>query len=292
MTDIATAGLAPGFHKIEAAAYHADPCAVPSLSSSIARMLTKESPLHAWARHPRLNPQALVDESEAFDIGTAAHALLIEGGMDNVEIIEYGDWRTNAAKEARDDARSRGMTPLLRKHWVSVEAMVTAANIQLDANTADPRPFTDGAPEQTIIWEEDGVTCRALIDWLHDDYSAVDDYKTAANANPDKWTRGSLFDNGYDIQAAFYLRGIEKLTGERPEWRWVVQEKQPPYALAVVAPQPGVIELANAKVDYALTKWRDCLEKGVWPGYPTEVCWADLPAWEEARWLEKEARES
>lgn len=293
MTDLVQpAVLLPGIHMVDAHVYHADPCATPSLSASIARVIVKDSPLHAWAKHPRLNPQTIVDESKSFDVGTAAHELLLEGGMDRVEVFEFDDWRKKAAQEARDECRARGLTPLLRKDWDQVEQMVIAANVQLDANAADPRPFTDGLPEQTIIWEDNGVLCRALVDWLHDDFSAVDDYKTAVSANPEKWCRGSLFDNGYDVQAAFYLRGIEKLTGYRPEWRWVVQEKQPPYALTVVAPQPGVIELADAKVDYAIGKWRECLAANRWPGYPTEVCWAELRPWEETRWLEKEARES
>ena len=46
--------------------------------------------------------------------------------------------------------------------------MIEAANQQLDAFGLTPRPFTDGQPEVPLVWDLDGVKCRALIDWLHD----------------------------------------------------------------------------------------------------------------------------
>ncbi|HEX5370037.1 MAG TPA: PD-(D/E)XK nuclease-like domain-containing protein [Dehalococcoidia bacterium] len=280
-----------GIHTLDPDAYHADPCEKPSLTSTIARVLLNESPLHAWTCHPRLNPQFVNQEAGHFDIGTAAHSLLLEGEA-NVEVVDAKDWRTKAAQEQRDTAYAEGKQPLLSYQWVEVERMVQAAHIQLDAVDVNPPIFKDGLAEQTLIWEEQGVTCRARLDWLRDDYDAIDDYKTTSRtANPASFSR-SLFNIGYDIQAAFYLRGLEQLTGSVAQWRWVVQETDPPYALSVVSLNPAALDLANAKVDYAIKCWRECLTTNRWKGYPSEVCYAELPGWEEARWLEKEARES
>jgi hypothetical protein len=71
----------------------------------------------------------------------------------------------------------------------------------------------------------------------------------------------------------------------------VVQETFPPYALSVISLGPDVLELANAKVQYAIEKWEDCLSRGSWPAYPMRICWAEAPLWELSRWLEREARE-
>jgi hypothetical protein len=98
------------------------------------------------------------------------------------------------------------------------------------------------------------------------------------------------------VQAAFYLRGLRTLEianadvirYEPPQWRWIAVETSPPYGLSVVEPGPAVLELADAKVDAALKLWAECLERDVWPGYPTKVATAELPAWEEARWLARE----
>lgn len=293
MTEIATRedALGVGIHWIAADVYHADPCEQPSLTSTIARILTADSPLHAWTAHPRLNPEYENTEAAHFDIGTTAHELLLEGEA-NVEVIEADSWRTKAAQEQRDAAYQAGKQPLLTHQWAEVDRMVQAARKQLARINADPAIFENGLPEQTLIWDEDGVTCRARLDWLHDGYVAIDDYKTSSRtANPAGFSR-SLFNMGYDVQAAFYLRGLERLTGAVAEWRWVVQETAPPYALSVVSLSPAAIGLANAKVDYAIARWRECLTTGRWAGYPTEVCYAELPGWEEARWFEKEGNES
>ena len=288
----------PGFLTITAAEYHSDVFGEadrqPALSAGIASILINASPKHAWAAHPRLNPDFKPREEGKFDIGTAAHKLLLEG-VENVVVVEADDWRTKAAKETRDLARASGMSPLLEREWEAVKAMVDAAREQFGAFGLDlePLPFTEGKPEQSIMWHEpNGVCCKARIDWLHDDHSTVDDYKTTSrSASPDTWTRSTLYSIGADVQAAFYLRGLERLTGKRPAWRFVVQETFPPFALSVISLGPDVMELAEAKVDYAITKWVECMTRDEWPAYPMRICWAEAPAWEMSRWLEKEGRE-
>jgi hypothetical protein len=141
------------------------------------------------------------------------------------------------------------------------------------------------------VWEDDGVLCRALIDWLRDDRATVDDYKTtAASAEPERWTR-TMFTIGSDLQAAFHVRGVRAVTGCEPVMRYVVQETYPPYALSVVSLGPDALCLAEKKVRYAINVWRECLRTDVWPAYPNRVCYAEMPPYEEARWLAKEERE-
>ncbi len=290
MTNAAT--LSPGIYDMPAGEYHRDPCPEPSLSSSIAKLICLSSPAHAREAHPRLNPAAVADEAEHFDIGTAAHAVLLEGEA-AVTIIDAKDWRTNAAKEARDAARATGRTPLLAKVWADVQAMVKAAREQLDRHTdGGAKMFTGGKPEQTLIWQEDDVWCRARLDWLRPDQGpftqwAIDDLKSSGSAHPESWTR-SMFNFGFDIQAAFYLRGLKNVTGEDATFLFAVIETAPPFALSVVGLGPSTMMLAEKKVLYAIETWRRCLHSGDWPGYPLRTCWTELPAWEETRWLEKE----
>ncbi len=281
--------MTPGIRTLDATSYHADQIGdTPSLSASIAHILLTQSPAHAKAAHPRLNPRLARDDKHHYDVGTIAHSILLEGES-AAEILEYPDWRTKAVKEAAELARAHGRVPLLSKDWHDVEQMVAAAHGQLERINANPPLFTDGKSEQTLVWEDQDVTFRARLDWLRDDYTAVDDYKTAQNANPEKWTR-SMFDHGCDLQAEIYRRGVKALTGHTPEFRFAVQEKTPPYALCVVSPGPDVYALAEAKVDHAIEVWRRCLEEDVWPAYPLEVCYAELPPWAEAQWLAREAR--
>lgn len=279
---------------ITAEKYHADALTTgPTLSRTIAHLLCTSSPRHAWTHHPRLNPDYQPAEAERFDIGTVAHALLLAGSIDGLDVIDAPDWRTAAAKDARDASRAADRIPLLAKYHQAVVAMVDAAEAQLAAHQADPAPFTDGKAEQTLVWDEPGgVTCRARLDWLRDDHQAIDDYKTTSRtANPEQWAR-SMFGSGYDLQAAFYLRGLTAATGaEDVAFRFVVQETFPPYALSVIAPGEDVLTIARKKAEYAIDLWRRCLKADAWPAYTTDVCYAGLPAFEEARWLERELQE-
>lgn len=275
-----------GIHDITANAYHEDP-APPSLSASIAHLLCSRSPRHAWAAHPRLNPDFKPVERASFDVGTVAHAALLLGDDAPCYVVEASDWRTKAAQEVRDRARAEGLTPLLVHQWEEVEAMVAVVRPQLEAFDADPPLFTDGKPEQTLIWEEDGATCRARADWLRDDRTAIDDLKTTSgSAHPQDWSHRRLWDIGADIQGAFYMRGVKALTGVEPQFRFCVVECSPPYAVSVIGLAPSALELANEKVAYAIAKWRECIANNDWPAYVSRVAYAETPAWQEAQWME------
>lgn len=284
--------MKPGIYTIPEDAYHADPCDTPSLSASIAHTLVSRTPLHAWYQHPRLNPGYEPENKTVYDLGTVVHALLLRG-LDVAEVVEHDDWRTNDAKAQRDAAYEAGRVPLLAKDYERAIEIVAAARDQLEGHQADPRPLADGKPEQTLIWQDDhGITCRSLIDWLHDDASAVDDLKTTSrSADPEQWSRSTLWNIGADVQVAFHSRGVEKLTGRKPEWRYVVVETKPPYALSVLSLLPSALALGEAKVERAMKLWARCLDRDEWPGYPRQTCWVESPTWEEMRWLEKEARE-
>lgn len=281
-----------GIWDLASADYHADAIAdaQPSLSASIASILCSQSPAHARAAHPRLNPDFKRDHDEKFDRGNACHALILEG-RNGVAIIDAKDWRTDAAKLLRDQARTEGRIPLLSKEWEVVCEMEDAVREQLAVHAAEPPLFTDGKPEQTLVWMDGDVLCRARLDWLRDDLATIDDLKTTArSADPEAYSR-ALFKVGGDVQAAFYLRGLKALTGYDAEFRWCVVESSPPYAVSVISPAPDVLALGDSKVKYALEVWKRCLAADSWPGYSDRVGYAELPAWEDTRWLEKIQRE-
>lgn len=282
--------LAPGIHDgIPADAYHADPGETPTLSASIAKVLCARSPAHARARHPRLNPDYQPLEDTKFDKGTVAHAMLLQGD-DICHVVHANDWRTNAAKAERDQARFEGFVPLLSHQHAEVSQMVAAAREQIAA-IDDPIPFlADGKPEQTAVWEDQGVLCRGRFDWLRDDFRAIDDVKTTgASGHPNDWSRRRLWDLGFDIQAVMYRRALRRLTGTEPRFRWIVIETEAPYAVSVLELAPDALEFAEDKVRWALRTWADCLSTNAWPGYADRVAYAEAPPWELERWNETRA---
>lgn len=274
---------APGIYNLPAAEYHADPCPEPSLSSSIARELIASSARHAWFKHPRLNANYQPeDDDDRFDLGTALHAYLLEGEA-GFRVVDAPDWRTKAAKEARAAARAEGKVALLAHKWADVQGAATSARTHLRDHDA-PEPLTGGQPEQTVIWQDGGLWCRARLDWLHDGHRVIDDLKsTEGTANPEVWSR-TMFNHGFDLQAAWYLRGLKAVTGRDATFRFIVVETRAPYAVSVIGLGPEALAVAERKVAYALALWRECLARGAWPGYPPRTCYVIPPPWEVARW--------
>lgn len=287
-------GLGRGIHSLVAEdAYHRDPCLDPSLSASIAKMLVSQSPLHAWTAHPRLNPAWQPGESSKVqDIGTAAHALLLGVGR-GMEVIKFKDYRTNAAKEARDKAREDGKVPVLEDDAEDVRAMVMSARQQLFAHEVG-EVFDGCKSEQTMIWQDGETWCRARIDCLPADFTGegrvrLVDYKTTSgSAEPDAFT-SRLYGMDGDMQAAFYERGILKLYPKvrEVEFLFIAQETKPPYGLSVLALGNMALDQARERVEEAFKVWRACMKADRWPGYVPRVCRVDPPGWQSKQHEER-----
>jgi hypothetical protein len=283
----------PGVYDIDAKTYHADPVIVPSLSSSISKILLEQSPRHAWLAHPRLNPEFEPEQNTKFDLGSAAHAYLLEG-FEAFALIDAKNFRPKTAQEARDQAHADGKIPLLAADLATVKAMAGACRSQLARHEEAADAFLFGKPEQTLVWQEGEIWCRLRLDWLPAGGNVFYDYKsTGASANPEIWGQRQCFDMAFDVQAAFYRRGIKAVLGiEEAHFRFVVQEQDPPYAVSVIELAPAAINTADRKVAHALDLWRWCLSHDRWPGYPKRVAYVDAPVWAERKWLEREERDA
>lgn len=285
--------LREGIHTIAPEGYHRDPAPEPALSAGLAHTLLSRSPKHAWTESRRLNPNYRERQRDSFDLGTAVHDLWLRGREDLVLVIDANDWRTKAAQEQKAQAHEAGLTPLLAKDWQRVKQMTGALGEQLAERRDDPPLFAEGGkPEQTVVWQERGIWCRALIDWVHADLLCCDDLKSCAgSANPFAWCRTTLWTIGGDLQAAMHSRAIRAVTGKRPQFRFLVCETREPYATSVVELAPASLEMADEKLDRAMDTWRECLATGTWPAYTKHVVAAEPPPWMESRWLEEQAIE-
>ena len=272
----------PGLYSMTLPEYIADPAPEPSLSASAAHTLITQTAIHAYMRHPRLNPGAPREESKVADIGTIAHGLLLEGDESRIVLIEADDWRTKDAKEKRDAAYAEQKIPLLGKQLGPIRKMVEVARSAI-AHSELASAFTlhAGKAEQTMVWEEKGIWLRSRPDWLTNDRELIIDYKsTGVSANPLAWMRGPMLGNGCDLQAVLGLRGLRKLFNARnPQFVFVVQEQEPPYAVSFVGLSPTFLHMAESKLDRAMQLWGDCTMTNCWPGYPSRVAWVDPPVY-------------
>ena len=271
--------------------YIRDPAPAPSLSASIAHILLTRSPQHAWYAHPRLNPQWRPETFEAAEIGTIAHALLLEADQSRVVAVHADDWRTKAAKEQREAIRAAGRLPVLAHKLDAIHAMVAVTRERIDASEVHEMLSSDGGtPEQTFLWQDDGVWCRTRPDWVSTDHRLLVDYKTtAASAEPTSWARGQLLSMGYDLQAALGIRAMLALS-EPPRdvsFVFLVQETEHPYAVSLVGLSPTWQAFAEQRLASARRIWRTCLTTNDWPSYPGRIAWSDPPEYALYQWGER-----
>jgi hypothetical protein len=269
VTKIRTAGV----YDIPADQYHADCVEGGSLSSSGARKLLPPSCpalFKAW------RDGQLVEEAEHFDVGRAAHALVLGVG-DPIRVIDADDWRSKAAREQRDEARANGETPVLAGQWAEIEAMATklrehpVAGGLLEASV--------GVAEQTLVWRDEasGVWCRALVDWL---CRWVVDYKALRAVDPDSMSK-AIANYGYNLQAAWYLDGVRALGLDvEPAFLFVAQMKTPPYLVATYQLSPDDIGRGQQLARKARDLYARCAERDEWPGYADhQVLSVSMPVW-------------
>lgn len=276
--------LSAGVHTIPLSDYVADPAPCPSLNAGTAHTLLTLSPQHAFLQHPRLNSDHASDQSSRLDIGTIAHALLLENDSSRVVVIDAEDWRKKEAKDQRDEARARGQLPILSKDYFGIQEMVIQAQAQI-AKSEFASDFQEAIAEQTLLWEHDGVWCRSRPDKATPDWRILFDYKTVAgSANPHAFMR-TIIQQGYDIQAELGRLGVEELgLCHQVNFVFLAQEIEPPYAMSFISLSPAWQDLAHRKLKIAMSMWKGCLRKNEWPTYRSDVAYLEPPAYASLDW--------
>ncbi|MFZ3473148.1 PD-(D/E)XK nuclease-like domain-containing protein [Streptomyces sp. 4.24] len=272
----------PGVYPMTAEEYHADPVPGGSLSSSGARKLLAPS-CPAKFQYERQHGQG---PKRVFDIGHAAHRLVLGEGVD-VEEIKYSDYKTKAAQSARDTARFEGKTPLLTKEYDEVKAM--AAVIRQHPIAGPLFTPGEGIAEQALFWTDgpSGITRRALIDWTKHRATGrriLADYKTTTDASLDAISK-TVNERGYHQQAAWYIDGAIALDlgDEDTVLVFVFQEKTAPYLITVVELDRETVRRGRERNRRAIETYAECQASGHWPGHHDGVAITSLPIWAQLR---------
>lgn len=259
----------PGIYELTDDEYFGGPLARASLSSTgVRELLNCPAKFRYNQQHPR-------PPKRAFDIGHAAHQLVLGAGPELV-LIPADEWRTNAIKAEVAEARDEGKVPLKPADWIAVHGMAEA----LQKHPHAPKLLSRGAPERALVWRDPAteVLCRAKVDWLRPD--GVVDYKSCDLAELEA-LRKSVYSWGYYVQAPFYLRGFRALhPGVEPFFAFIAQEKEPPYLVQTFQLTERALAYGDRKCAEALETYAACVEADDWPGYPTDdIPEIDLPGW-------------
>jgi hypothetical protein len=217
-------------------------------------------------RFRRENPRS----NGILDLGKVAHSLILEGREDAVTVLDFPDWKTKAAREARDAALK---TALLAHEWKTVKRMRDAVFANPDAAAL----LTGHEAETSLRWDVDGVRLKGRLDGWKRDEGIIVDLKTARDASPRGFGRAAAA-YGYHTQAAQYHGGLEALTGESATYYIVAVEKEPPFLTAVYEVATDQLDAGREAVEDGINAYREAIAADAWPtSYPSQPL--DLPAW-------------
>lgn len=289
--------MEPGIYLgMSSADYFSDPCPMPSLTQSIAKILIEQSPAHARLEHPRLVPPVEVDEdspAEKYDqdkaIGNAGHAMMIGRGKDIAE-AKFNNFQSKEAKAFRDAPENAGKIIILTKHLRRAAAMVNAGRAALEL-IKWPAAFDDGDGEVVIAWSEGPIWFRSLIDWKASQLPFCYDYKSTGMSIAPHGVAMMIERAGWHIQAAMHERGLNLLepavSGAR-KFRFLAQENYPPYAVLPVELDEHWMTMGRKKLQHGIDLWCRCIEANRWPAYPLQSVTPEYPGFKEAQWLDRE----
>ena len=264
----------PGLYDLNEAFYHSDPCVHGSISNSGAKILLQKSPMHF--RYKMDNPEP---PKQAMDVGSATHKVILEKDWNAVACIPFMDWRTKAAKEQRDHARSMGKIPLLEPQFEELKQRVDA----FYKNPMASALMLSGVPEKSMVWhdKQHDLWRRARADWLVIEDNVIADLKVFYTAHPNDIER-FVFDRLLTMQAAWYMDGVKAIgLMDNPRFLFTVQEQEPPFPVTVVELDGDDIAKGRALINRGLSLYKRCLEANRWPGYHEGILKSKIPTWAE-----------
>jgi hypothetical protein len=216
-------------------------------------------------------------------IGSAVHTHVLELDQWDARYVtapEGINRRTNAGKAEWQafETAATGRTVLSR---TDAELVMRMGHSVFRHPAAAMLLAMPGKAETTHMWidEATGLQCKCRPDWLTDDGSLIVDLKTTEDASPSGF-RKSIANFRYFVQASWYLDGVERSTGKRPEqFIFLCVEKRAPYACAVYAADVEMIEAGAAAAARDLEVLATCRQANAWPGYSDQIEPISLPPW-------------
>ncbi|MEO8034669.1 MAG: PD-(D/E)XK nuclease-like domain-containing protein [Acidobacteriota bacterium] len=252
--------------------YHSDPNG-PSLSASMAGTLLNKSEFHAYLTHPKMGKLPF-KATKPMSAGTLIHPLVLGKGIDDIAVLDFPNYKTKAAQEARDAASECHQTPILRADYE--DAVLVAKDVR---ESLDDMGYSlSGISEAVVTWYEDSslgpVKCRAMVDHLRLDIVTIFDLKTANSAHP-RAIQSHISEYGYDIQESAYRSALRKLVPDsagHEQFKFLFVETMPVGSARRSLITPCRLSgkfraIGENRWRRAVETWAKCLRDDLWHGY-------------------------
>ena len=256
----------PGFYEnIEFSDYLADPAA----NNSGLKLFAQSAAKYAyWRNNDRPGTPAQIE-------GSALHCAILEPKQFAKRFGKGPAPRVGSNGRTKWDKSNPKAIPLAQSSWDKVQGMSKAFGNT--SCTIARELLSDGISELSIWWDDPGtgLRCKIRIDCLKDN-SIIVDIKSTQAGSPTNFLR-EVRRWQYALQAAFYTRGLNSAYRAAGVNRvveafiFVCVENYEPYEISTYMLANSILQEANERIDESLVRYKECLEKDEWPGYPDEI---------------------
>lgn len=237
------------------------------LSSSDLRRILR-SPAHYRAPHPQT--------TAAQEVGTLVHEAVLEPSTWQIcrRPAPKIDKRTKEGKATFEWQTAQEQQLGIKFVPEDLYNQVCAIAESVASLLGPTCLFTCGMAEVSGFTELNDQPIRIRPDYIRDEM--IIDLKTTVDARD---FQRSVFNYGYDIQAALYLDAAKAIDGLERKFVWVVVEKEAPYGVQVFEASDEVIQRGRSLYQKAIQIYQDCAALDVWPSYSTAIQTLELPKW-------------
>jgi hypothetical protein len=231
------------------------------------------STLKHMLRSPAHYRAAMLEKPEdtpALKMGRLIHIAAFEPERWKSEVAVWDGGRRQGKEWERFQEDHRGL-----ELATSDEAELALA-VGEAARVAAGTLMAKGKREMTLQWKhKNGLAARGRIDFLSEQHGIVD-LKSTADASPEGFGRAAArFE--YCTQAAYYVDGIEAITGKRVGYVLVAIEKKKPFVPGIYPLTEDHLELGRSIYLPLLDRLKRCIDEHDFPGYPSGPL--SLPLW-------------
>lgn len=224
------------------------------------------------------------EPTPALAFGAMAHKLILEPKtfFDEFAVAPDVDRRT---KDGRD-SYNRFLAELDGKTVISQQDFNIAVCMRNKATESEfLLKLLSGEREKPFFWVDQltNEECKVRVDCVSQigKNLVIIDYKTTTDASTDGFMRHAI-NLGYDFQAGMYCAGVEAVTGKKPLFVFIAQEKTEPYSVNIMQADEAFINRGYDIFRELIGTYHDCKITGNWYGYLgkydviNNLC---LPAW-------------
>ena len=273
-----------GVYNIDDSIYHHPDC--PGISRSQLCQFAKSG------LHYQLSKFRPKEPTEPMKFGSLAHLFfLFDKEMIDKKVGIFPPFKGVRGNTIADQKEAHIKAHGPSKLWVTLDQYSEASKM-LKATESNPliKALKDCRLKELSVFDTDKET-DILLKAKPDAFQVVDnklqiyDLKTTkAGGGKAKEFQKTVCnqDSKLYLQATMTIYLLKMVTGlELDFFRFIVVEKEPPYAVSCFELEDAFIDYGYDELSYLLNKFKRSLDKNLWEGYPTETQIIQLPKWME-----------